>query len=83
MMRILIFGLCLAITVSAFAGEKATFAELDKAQHLFGDKVTAADLKGKVVFLEYWGVRCPPCRASFPSLVALQKKFASSHCCPK
>lgn len=31
-------------------------------------------LKGKVVFLEFFGHKCPPCLLSIPHLVELQKK---------
>jgi len=31
-------------------------------------------LKGKVVFLEFFGHNCPPCLASIPHLINLQKK---------
>jgi len=31
-------------------------------------------LEGKVVFLEFFGHKCPPCLASIPHLVKLQKK---------
>lgn len=43
---------------------------------IYGPKITPETLKGRVVFFEYWGVRCPPCRASFPHLVAMQTKYA-------
>jgi len=32
-------------------------------------------LEGKVVFLEFFGHKCPPCLASIPHLVKLQKKY--------
>lgn len=32
-------------------------------------------MKGKVVFLEFFGHRCPPCLISIPHLVELQKKY--------
>ena len=32
-------------------------------------------LEGKVVFLEFFGHRCPPCLASIPHLIDLQKKY--------
>ncbi|MFT7823804.1 MAG: TlpA disulfide reductase family protein [Sulfurimonas sp.] len=32
------------------------------------------DLKGKIVFIEFFGHRCPPCIASIPHLIDLQKK---------
>jgi len=31
-------------------------------------------LEGKVVFLEFFGHRCPPCLTSIPHLITLQKK---------
>ena len=31
-------------------------------------------LEGKVVFLEFFGHKCPPCLASIPHLIKLQKK---------
>jgi len=33
-------------------------------------------LEGKVVFLEFFGHKCPPCLASIPHLIELQKKHA-------
>ena len=48
------------------------------AQHIFGPDVKPEDVKGKVVFFEYWGINCPPCRASFPQLVQMQRKYAPS-----
>lgn len=42
---------------------------------LFGAQPVAADLKGRVVVLECWGVNCPPCVASLPHLAELDKKF--------
>jgi len=32
-------------------------------------------LQGKVVFLEFFGHQCPPCLASIPHLINLQKKY--------
>ena len=32
-------------------------------------------LEGKVVFLEFFGHKCPPCLASIPHLINIQKKY--------
>ncbi len=32
-------------------------------------------LEGKVIFLEFFGHQCPPCLASIPHLIKLQKKY--------
>ena len=43
-----------------------------------GDAVKLADLKGKVVLLEFWGYWCGPCIASMPVLFDLHEKFADT-----
>ncbi|WP_437918380.1 TlpA family protein disulfide reductase [Sphingobacterium sp. LRF_L2] len=40
-----------------------------------GDVLTIADLKGKVVFLNFWATWCPPCKAEMPSIQVLKDKF--------
>jgi thiol-disulfide isomerase/thioredoxin len=32
-------------------------------------------LEGKIIFVEFFGHRCPPCLASIPHLIDLQKKY--------
>lgn len=58
-------------------GAKVTYPSFDDSNHLHGPKIKASDLKGKVVFFEYWGINCPPCLASMPHLQELQDKFQS------
>ena len=42
-----------------------------------GQQVSTADLKGKVVFINFWATWCPPCRAEMPSLNVLYNGFKS------
>jgi thiol-disulfide isomerase/thioredoxin len=78
MKKILVALIFAGLIPFVFAEETATFANLKNADQIFGKKITAEDLKGKVVFLEYWGINCPPCRDSFPHLVDLQKQYAKT-----
>jgi thiol-disulfide isomerase/thioredoxin len=42
---------------------------------LDGRSMTLSQLKGKVVFLNFWATWCPPCRGEMPSMEALYQRF--------
>lgn len=46
-----------------------------KFKDVKGNTVDLGDLKGKVIFLNFWATWCPPCRAEMPSLNKLYLQF--------
>ena len=52
--------------------------EIEKAKPNYGKALKVKDLKGKVILLEYWGLKWPPCLGGLPHLQVLQDKFKNS-----
>lgn len=48
----------------------------DFALELDGKAMRLADLRGKVVVLNFWASWCPPCVEEMPSLIALHQRIA-------
>ena len=57
--------------LSALSLNAATWRGLDDSNYYSGPKISEADLAGKVVMVDQWGVRCPPCRALLPAMQKL------------
>ncbi|EFK58158.1 TlpA family protein disulfide reductase [Sphingobacterium spiritivorum] len=43
-----------------------------------GKTIQTHDLKGKVVFVNFWATWCPPCKAEMPSIQKLYDKFKNN-----
>ena len=81
MRKLLTTLLLLALTTFAQAAEKplAQMTMTDTTGKTYNVTGTEQGLKiegleGKVIFLEFFGHKCPPCLASIPHLIDLQKK---------
>lgn len=56
--------------------DKGTQAPAFSLQSLDGRQVTLDELKGKVVYLDFWASWCGPCRFSLPFMNKLVDKFS-------
>ena len=67
-------GFGLASLMGAEEQSEHKLSEWSLGETLFGEKVSKDNMKGKVVVIEHWGVRCPPCLALLPHLADMDKR---------
>lgn len=64
----------MTVAASNVAGKPAPDLKL---KDLDGKEVSLADLKGKVVLVNFWATWCDPCRVEIPWLIEMQGKYGS------
>lgn len=62
--------------VAAFAANSETVPI--RFENPQGGVIALSDLKGKVVFLNFWATWCPPCIAEMPSIQKLYNEFGDN-----
>ena len=66
------------ITMDVQAQTSSPFSGIDHAQQISGPKISPDALRGKVVFVEYWGTNCGPCRQSMPHLQEMYSQLGKT-----
>jgi cytochrome c biogenesis protein CcmG/thiol:disulfide interchange protein DsbE len=64
----------MTVSASSVAGKPEPDLKL---KDLDGKDVSLADLKGKVVLVNFWATWCDPCRVEIPWLIEVQAKYGS------
>ncbi|MBF0183519.1 MAG: TlpA family protein disulfide reductase [Magnetococcales bacterium] len=72
---LIVLGLCLLGFSSAQAGEGSAAMEL-LFNTVDGKKLRLADLRGKVVLVNFWATWCPPCLEELPELSRFHENSA-------
>lgn len=75
MMHIASVATVAAAVIASCAAEAVEWRNLDESSHLAGRKTSEGYLKGKVVLVDRWGARCPPCRAMLPQVEQIWQSF--------
>ena len=76
-MKYLTIALLTLLAWTAFAVE---WKNLDEPHHLGGRRASSGYLQGKVVLVDRWGAKCPPCRALLPRVEELWQSFKQKQC---
>ena len=75
---IVLIGIAL---LSIFWGRQCATSETQETAPDFslstinGETLKLSDFKGKVIILDFWATRCPPCRREIPDFIKLYDNY--------
>lgn len=64
-----------AMSAALVAAGAVEWKNVDEEHYLGGRKASAGYLQGKVVLVDRWGAKCPPCRALLPRVETIWQSF--------
>ncbi|WP_268224089.1 TlpA family protein disulfide reductase [Sinomicrobium oceani] len=73
-----VFIIAAVFVIAVFSVKgRNTYTEQEEVAFLDGNgtKILLDNLKGKVVFINFWATWCPPCRKEMPSIDQLKQQF--------
>ena len=73
MSKMSVAAVALACAASLHAAVR--WSNVDAAHYLAGRKASEGYLMGKVVLVDRWGAKCPPCRAMLPQVEQIWRSF--------
>jgi len=66
---------CLIQGKAESLNEEYPFAPEFVLKDVQGNEISMSDLKGKVVYLNFWAMRCPPCKDEIPDFVEFYSQY--------
>ena len=72
------FGFYFWFVVNSNGTEKIKYIEPDNDYNSFSDILQHPDLKGKVVYVDYWHTGCSTCLEEFEHMPKVKEKFQTS-----
>ena len=73
----LLLGLTAISQAEDKTNEDITLDGVSLGDHVLGPELKTEDLTGKVVVMEYWGDRCPPCIKAIPGIIKLRADYSA------
>jgi thiol-disulfide isomerase/thioredoxin len=65
------------VAASVAAGEIGSHLPVFELKDLHGQELSSADLRGKVVLIDFWATWCQPCRKEMPGYQKLLDQYGS------